>query len=281
MARILKALHPQRWISGVLLVVLLLLTLFPLYWMAITAVKPSSELYVRRPTFWPRRPTLLGVRRLFTETSFATQLWNSFYIASCSTALSILLGTSAAYSLSRLRYPGRDLIAGGIILVYLLPVQLLVIPLYFVMDALHLLATPSYALILSYLAFTVPFCVWMLRGYFDTIPVELEEAALIDGASRPKALLLIVLPLAAPGLASAAILTFTLAWNEFLFALVFTAGPKTMTAPVGLHLLASADVFLWDQLMSAAVIMSVPVAALYVFAQRYVVSGLTAGALKG
>jgi multiple sugar transport system permease protein len=149
------------------------------------------------------------------------------------------------------------------------------------MNALHLLATPSYALIVSYLAFTVPFCVWMLKGYFDTIPIELEEAALIDGASRLKALFLIVLPLAAPGLVAAAILTFSLAWNEFLFALVFTSGPKTMTAPVGLQLLASADVFLWDQLMSAAVIMSVPVGVLYVFAQRYVVSGLTAGAVKG
>ncbi len=183
--------------------------------------------------------------------------------------------------MSRLRYPGRDLIGGGIFAVYLLPVQLLVVPLYFLMSALNLLAAPSYALIVSYLAFTVPFCVWMLKGYFDTIPVELEEAALIDGASRLKALFLVVLPLAAPGLVAAAILTFSLAWNEFLFALVFTSGPKTMTAPVGLQLLASADVFLWDQLMSAAVLMSLPVGALYVFAQRYVVSGLTAGAVKG
>ncbi len=193
----------------------------------------------------------------------------------------MLLGAFGAYSLSRLRYPGRDLIGGGIFAVYLLPVQLLVVPLYFLMSTLNLLATPSYALIVSYLAFTVPFCVWMLKGYFDTIPVELEEAALIDGASRLKALFLVVLPLAAPGLVAAAILTFSLAWNEFLFALVFTSGPKTMTAPVGLQLLASADVFLWDQLMSAAVLMSLPVGALYVFAQRYVVSGLTAGAVKG
>lgn len=259
----------------------MIFTLFPLYWMAITAVKPSGELYTARPTFWPRQPTLSGVRRLLTETYFVVQLKNSLFIASCSTVLSVLLGALAAYSLSRLRYPGRDMIGGGIFLVYLLPVQLLVVPLYLVMQKLGLLYTPSYALILSYLAFTVPFCVWMLRSYFDTIPVELEEAALIDGASRLEALFLVVLPLSTPGLVATTILTFSMAWNEFLFALVFTSGPKTMTAPVGLQLLASADVFLWDQLMSAALIMCVPAGLVGALAQKYMVSGLTAGAMKG
>lgn len=258
----------------------LTVALFPIYWMIATSFKLDAEMYTINPTFFPIKPTLRNFTLLFKNQPFATQLWNSFFISGFVTMLSVAFGALAAYSLTRLRYPGRDVISGAVFFVYLVPASLLVIPMYILIDYLDLVDTYS-SLILAYLTFTVPFSTWMMKGYFETIPVDLEEAAMVDGASRLVALIRITLPLAGPGLVAAAIFTFTLSWNEYLFALVFISEADLKTAPVGLAALINQDVFLWGQIMAGAMIMSIPIVTLYILAQRFVVTGLTAGAVKG
>ena len=191
-----------------------------------------------------------------------------------------MIACLSAYAVARLRFPGREAIATLILVLYLVPPALLFIPLYRVLAELG--ATNSLiALFLSYPTFTVPFCTWLLIGFFKALPTELEEAALVDGATRVQALRRVLLPLAAPGIVAAAIFAFTLSWNEFLYALVFIQDERTLTVPVGLNLLIYGDVFHWGQLMAASVITTVPVVTLYMFVQRWMVEGLAAGGVKG
>jgi multiple sugar transport system permease protein len=262
--------------------VFLVVTLFPFYWMLITAIKPNAELYnVRMNPFYVLKPTLDHLRYLMRETIFLTWAYNTFYVSILSTAISLTAGIMAGYALSRLRFKGAGMMAVGIFVTYLVPPTLLFIPMADVVRAFGLLDSP-WALILTYPTFLIPFSTWLLMGYFKTIPRELEECAMIDGATRLQAMVKIVLPLALPGILSAGIFAFTLSWNEFIYALVFLSSTDIKTIPVGVvSELIRGDVFFWGPLMAGALLGSVPVAIIYSFFVEYYVAGLTAGAVKG
>lgn len=262
------------------LAAVLLVALFPIYWMLLTGIKPKSELYLPIPTLWTANPTLDNMRSLFDRTPFLTQMRNSATVSVVTTTVTIVIGALAGYSLSRLRYPGRDFLASAIFFIYLIPGMMTLIPLYVFLSQLGLLNT-LYSLMLSYLAFSTPFAIWVLKGYFTTIPYEMEDAALVDGCTRLQALYKVILPLAAPGLVACGIFAFTLSWNEYLLAMLFNNSRNLWTLPVGLAGLVYGDVFLWGEIMIGAFLMSIPVLVLYVMAQRFVVTGLTAGAVKG
>jgi multiple sugar transport system permease protein len=260
----------------------LVLALFPFYWMAITSLKPNAELYnTRMMPLLVHHPTLKHYVDLLTETSFLEWTWNTMLVAIVSTAISLVFGGMLAYPLARLNFPGAGLIAMGVAAVYLVPQPLLFIPLADLINRLHLGNTLS-AVILTYPTMLVPFCAWLLMGYFKTVPKELEEAARIDGASRLQTMRQIFLPLCTPGFISAGIFAFTLAQNEFLYALIFLTKTSVRTVPIGVIAeLIRGDVFYWGQLMAAALLGSVPVAFIYSFFVEHYVAGLTAGSIKG
>ena len=255
--------------------------LFPFFWMFITSIKPDPELYnPRLSPFLVREPTLEHWWALFEGTLFWDWTVNTFWVAIASTAVSLFAGVLAGYSLSRLVFPGSTTFGIAIFITYLVPPTLLFIPLTGVVSWMGLTDT-SWSLIFTYPTFLVPFCTWLLMGYFATIPKELEECARIDGASRIQAMVWIILPLAVPGILSAGIFAFTLSWNEFLYALVFIHSPENKTIPVGVTSeLIKGDVFFWGSLMAGALLGSVPVAVVYSFFVEYYVSGMT-GAVKG
>ncbi len=270
----------MHWLVLVGVAVVLVVVLFPIYWMLLTGIKPKSELYLPEPTLWTSNPTLDNLNSLFNRTPFPIQFRNSLFVATTTTVISIVVSSLAGYSLSRLHYPGRDFFSSAIFFIYLIPGMMTLIPLYVFLSRLGLLNT-LYSLILAYLAFSIPFAVWVLKGYFTTIPVEMEDAALVDGCTRLQALYKVILPLAAPGIVACAIFAFTLSWNEYLLAMLFNNSSDLWTLPVGLAGLVYGDVFLWGEIMIGAFLMSLPVLVLYVMAQRFVVTGLTAGAVKG
>jgi multiple sugar transport system permease protein len=270
----------KRTLGYLVLAVTLLVILFPIYWMLVTAFDPPTLGYNAQPSLWPTKLTLAAFIQLFNEYAFATWMRNTLLVALASTVLAIVIGTLAAYSLSRLRYPGRALLSGLFFLVYLFPASLLFVPVFVSLSGLGL--KNSYVgLIATYLTFTIPFCTWMLKAYLTGIPIELEEAALVDGANRIQAMVRIILPLAAPGVAAAAIFAFTLAWNEYLYAFILLSDSEKMTLSPGMTQLVFGDIFLWGMIMAGATLMSLPVLVLYFVAQRFVVSGLTAGSVKG
>ena len=260
----------------------LIVTLFPFYWMLITSIKPNAELYnVRMNPLYVLQPTLDHFRYLMRETIFLTWAYNTMYVSVLSTAISLVAGILAGYALSRLRFRGAGGMAVGIFVTYLVPPTLLFIPLADVVRAFGLLDSP-WSLILTYPTFLIPFSTWLLMGYFKTIPRELEECAMIDGATRLQAMIKIILPLALPGILSAGIFAFTLSWNEFIYALVFLSSTDIKTIPVGVvSELIRGDVFFWGPLMAGALLGSIPVAIIYSFFVEYYVAGLTAGAVKG
>lgn len=255
--------------------------LFPFLWMALTSVKPDQELY--NPDLSPfivREPTLEHWTHLFADTLFLRWVLNTLWIATASTAISLFAGVLAGYSLARLDFPGSSTFGISIFITYLVPPTLLFIPLTSVISDLHL-TDSSWSLILTYPTFLVPFSTWLLMGYFKTIPRELEECARIDGATRLQAMTKIVLPLGLPGILSAGIFSFTLSWNEFLYALVFITSPQHKTIPVGVvGELMKGDVLFWGSLMAGALFGSIPVAIVYSFFVEHYVSGMT-GAVKG
>src|SRR3712207_2014170 len=260
----------------------LLVMLFPFYWMAITSVKPNAELYNAR--VFPlvvSSPTLAHYQGLLRETAFVQWTINTLVVAVVTTAVSLVLGTMAAYPLARTNFPGAALIALAIAATYLVPQTVLFIPMA---DVIHRMGLQNslWAVMLTYPTFLIPFCAWLLMGYFKTVPRELEESARIDGASRFQAMLRVVLPLCIPGLLSAGIFAFTLSQNEFLYALIFLTKSAIRTVPVAaISELIRGDVFYWGQLMAAALLGSVPVALIYSFFVEHYVAGLTAGAVKG
>jgi multiple sugar transport system permease protein len=258
------------------------ITLFPFYWMAITSIKSDSELldHTRNPLF-VIQPTLDHYVLLLTKTAFLRWSLNTAIVAVVSTAISLFCSILAGYSLARLRYKGATAIGWGVFITYLVPPTLLFLPLAFVIAQLHLFNN-YLSLILTYPTFLIPFCTWLLMGYFKGIPRELEEAALVDGASRLQAMTKIVIPLALPGILSAGMFAFTLSWNEFLYSLIFMSDQAMKTIPVGVTSeLIRGDEFFWGQLMAAALLGSIPVALLYSFFVDYFVAGMTAGAVKG
>jgi len=261
---------------GVFLVVLL----FPFYWMAITALKPDAELLSREGNpFWVINPTLAHIKKLLFDTAYPDWLWNTIVVSVAATFLSLFCAVLAAYAIERLRFRASRYVGMSIFLAYLVPPSILFIPLAAMVYKLQLFDT-RLALILTYPTFLIPFSTWLLMGYFKSIPYELEECALIDGATRLQILVKIILPLAVPGLISAGIFAFTLSWNEFIYALTFVSSSEVKTVPVGVVTeLVEGDVYHWGALMAGALFGSLPVAILYSFFVEYYVSGLT-GAVK-
>ena len=272
---------PRRVVTVyVPLTAFLIVLLFPFYGMGITAFKPDNELLSREGNpFWVKNPTLAHVKKLLFDTAYPDWLWNTFLVTVVATFISIFASVLAAYAIERLRFRGSRYVGMSIFMAYLVPPSILFIPLAAIVYKLQLFDT-RLALILTYPTFLIPFCTWLLMGYFKSIPYELEECALIDGASRLQILVKIILPLAVPGLISAGIFAFTLSWNEFIYALTFISSSEVKTVPVGVVTeLVEGDVYHWGSLMAGALFGSLPVAILYSFFVEYYVSGLT-GAVK-
>ncbi len=262
------------------LLVFLFVLLFPFYWMGITAFKPDNELLSRDGNpFWIMAPTLAHIDKLLFKTEYPQWMWNTVVVSVTATFFSLLASVFAAYAIERLRFSGAKHVGLGIFLAYLVPPSILFIPLASVVFQLGLFDT-RLALILTYPTFLIPFCTWLLMGYFRSIPMELEECALIDGANRWQILVKIILPLAVPGLISAGIFAFTLSWNEFIYALTFISSSEMKTLPVGVVTeLVEGDVYHWGALMAGALFGSLPVALIYSFFVEYYVSGMT-GSVK-
>jgi len=266
--------HLPMWLFMVAL-------LFPFYWMAVTSLKANQELYdVRANPLIVKAPSLVHYGYLFARTSFARWSLNTLVVSVVSTAISLAAGTMAGYALARLRFRGAGPLGIVIFISYLVPPTLLFIPLAEVVRSLDLLDSPL-ALILTYPTFLIPFCTWLMMSYFKTIPRDLEDCARIDGASRLGAMVRVALPLAVPGILSAGIFSFTLSWNEFLYALIFLTSVEQKTIPVGVVAdLVKGDAFYWGSLMAGALLGSIPVAIVYSFFVEHYVRALT-GALKG
>ena len=259
---------------------LLLVVGVPFYWMVNTSLKTSAQLRSLTPYYYPSPATLRNYAALLGTTNFLTWIKNSALVAVGATLVTVVVSSLAGYSLTRIRYPGRRVLATTVLVVYLVPPTLLFIPLYTVLKSFDLVNS-LWALLVAYPTFTVPFCTWLLMGFFRSIPRDLEEAAMVDGATRLGAFTRVILPLTTPGILAAALFAFTLAWNEFLYALVFVHNTELKTIPVGLNDLMFGDIFLWGELMAASVLTTLPVIALYTYLQRYMVEGLTAGAVTG
>ncbi len=276
----------KKWLWFYLPMALFVIALlFPFYWMMVTTLKPDGELY--RPwnhplysPFWTSAPTLDHVRSLLQETLFGTWMWNTMLIATVATLISLFCGVIGGYALARLRFGWAGLLGTAIFVTYLVPQTLIFIPLSDIIRE-YRIGDTSWALILTYPTFLIPFCTWLMMGYFKTIPKELEECARIDGATRWQAMLYIILPIALPGILSAGIFAFTLSWNEFIYALVFLSSPEQKTVPVGVTSeLIRGDVFYWGSLMAGALLGSIPVAFVYSFFVEHYVAGMT-GSVKG
>jgi multiple sugar transport system permease protein len=258
---------------------LLVFTAFPFAWMASTALKPSREIFVTPPSLWPTHVTLDNVSRLFAETRFLSYFRNSLTVSFATVGLTLLVSVPAAYSLTRFRFHGREKIAGLILFTYMFAPIMIIIPFYVVMRFLGLTNT-HVGLILAYTAFCLPFNLWLLRTFFQSIPLEIEEAALIDG-SRLQAIIYVVLPLALPGVVATGIFTFILAWNDYIFARVLVSADELKTLPVGIADLYNASVVDWGMIMAAGLLVIAPVAAVFVFVQKFLVAGLGSGGVKG
>jgi multiple sugar transport system permease protein len=273
---------PRRIVTVYLpLVVFLIILLFPFYWMALTSFKPDDQLYdyAKYSPFWIKDVTLQHVRKLLFDTSYPEWMWNTMLVSVVSTFLSLFASVGAAYAIERIRFTGARHVGMLIFLAYLVPPSILFIPLAVMVFNLGLFDS-LWALILTYPTFLIPFATWLLMGYFRSIPYELEECALIDGASRLQILVKIVLPLAVPGIISAGIFAFTLSWNEFIYALTFVSSSENKTIPIGVITeLVEGDVYHWGSLMAGALLGSLPVAILYSFFVEHYVSSLT-GAVK-
>ncbi|MCA1503308.1 carbohydrate ABC transporter permease [Bradyrhizobium sp. NBAIM02] len=273
---------PRRLVTLYLpLAIIVVVLLFPFYWMALTSVKPDEQLLDldKYNPFWTWNPTFKHFHKLLFESYYPYWLWNTMYVAICATVLSIIASVFAAYAIVRLRYKGANLVGGLIFLSYLVPPSILFIPLATVVYQYGLFDSPL-ALILTYPTILIPFSTWLLMGYFKTIPFELEECALIDGASRWQILIKIVVPLAIPGLISAFIFCFTLCWNEFIYALTFLQSTSNKTVPVAIvNEFVDGDIYRWGSLMAGALAGSLPLVILYAFFVEHYVSAMT-GAVK-
>jgi multiple sugar transport system permease protein len=274
----------QRLLLGrigtwVALGIALILVIFPIYWMVVTSLKIPRDIY-RTPSLWPKAFTAENYRILLEDKGFLVNIGNSLIVAITVTVIAVLIASFAAYSMVRFRYRFRGLFGRLILFAYLTPTSLLFIPLSVVMAQLHL-SNSLTGLMLVYLTFALPLATWLLQGYFRSVPRELEEQGMIDGLTRMGALMRIVLPLSAPGLAAVAIFTFTGAWNELLLALVLITSENQRTAPLALNYLITSDVLPWGPLMAGAVLSSVPLMILSFLAQRFMVQGMTAGSVKG
>jgi multiple sugar transport system permease protein len=265
----------------VLLALFLVFFLFPVFWMILTSFKPDAEIEMGITPLGIEKPTLENFRYLLNETNFKVWIRNSVFVAAATTTYSVIAGTCAAYALVRFRLLGGRLMGMAIFVTYLLPQTMLFIPMAQIMRELDLYGKIG-ALVVVYPTMMVPFCTWLMMGYFRTLPVDIEESARVDGATRWTAFFKVTLPLAVPGIISAAIFTFTLSWSEYLYALVLVPQTAQQTVPVGVpNSLTSGDVSKWGSLMSAALLGSLPVVLVYGMFMRFFVRGMTVGAVKG
>lgn len=258
---------------------LVLLVLGPFYWIFSASIKAPQEIIARVPTLFPQSFTLQHYDKLLNSSAFPTYLVNSVLVSAGTMVITVVLATLAAYGLYRLRFPGRGVVFRIILVTYAFPGVLLLIPLYGMMSRLGLIDS-ILALIVINVTFAAPFAVWMLQAFFRTIPEELEEAAALDGASRIGIILRILLPLAAPGVASVAIFAFIMSWTEYMFASVLIISDANRTLPVGLAGIIGQYQIDWGLLLAGATLTTIPVLVLFAFVGRYFVEGLTAGAVK-
>ena len=278
-----KRAERERWnlvFRIILLIPILLFVLFPFYWVIITSFKTTPQISERVSIFWPSPWTIEQYSSLLQQTPFMAWFGNTLIVALVSTAISVSLASLGAYALARLKFLGAGALTTFLLITYLLPGTLLFIPLYQTLTDLGIINT-RWALMVTYPTFLLPFATWVMIGYFRSIPVELEEAAMIDGASRLRAFWQITLPLAAPALLSVTLFAFTNAWNEFLFAFVFINSESLRTLPIGLQSMIVGDILPWGRLMAASILMAIPVVIFYTYAQRFLVEGLTIGGVKG
>jgi ABC-type glycerol-3-phosphate transport system permease component len=259
---------------------LVILILFPILWMASSSFKPQTELFARDMTLLPVSWTLENYRAVWEGTNFPVYFWNSFKIAVASTFLSVAIGMYAAYAIARIQFRGRYAFGMLLLIAQMFPQILLVIPLFIVVQRAGLINT-HVALIVAYSAFALPFTIWLLRGFFESIPEELEDAAAVDGAGILTTFHRIILPLAGPGLAAVTIFAFIRSWNEFLFALVFLQSRANFTMPIGLASFQEEYTFRWDLIMAGAGIITLPILFFFLLMQKFIVAGLLGGAVKG
>ncbi len=272
-----SALDLLRWVGVTLFCVYVLA---PFVWMVSISFKPEAEIFARDLTLFPQAPTLANYRMIFDFIPYHRYFLNSLLVAVVTTLTSVGVSALAAYSFSRFRYRGRGLIAFLIIATQMFPLVTGIIPLYLVFSRLGIINT-YWALLIAYVAFTIPFCTWMLKGFFDTIPKEIEEAAIIDGCTRLEVLWRIILPLSVPALVATGVFCFILSWNEFLYATVLTTSDSVRTLPAALGLMIGQGYTQWGGLNAAGILTTLPVVVFFLFFQRYLVEGLTAGAMKG
>lgn len=271
----------QTTLIYTLVVLLVLLIVTPFLWMLLGSFKPNYELLQRQgQTLWIENPTLENYRRLFSEYDFARYFLNSTVVAGVTAIVATSISAFAGYSLARFDFPGRTGVSVLILLTQMIPAIATIIPLFLWFQSLNLLDT-YWALIIAYNAFSIPFCTWLLRGFFMGIPAELEEASMLDGAGQVGTFVRIILPLSSPGLLATAIFSFILAWQEFLFAVTFTSSANLRTLTVGVAAMRGRDIVDWGLLNAGVVITTIPLAILFAFIQRYLVQGLTSGAVKG
>ena len=254
--------------------------ILPLLWMLSTSLKPPREVLATPPTLIPAVPTLENYARLLGQTAFVRYFVNSVSVAGLTVLLTMAVGAVGAYSLTRFRFPGREGIARLILCTYMFAPIMIVVPIYILARRLGIVDTHT-ALVLSYSSFCLPFSLWLLRAFFQSIPIELEEAAQVDGAGRPRALAYIVAPLALPGLIATSIFTFTLAWNDYIFTRILIVSDELKTLPVGVQDLFSAAVVDWGLVMAAGMLITIPALAFFMAVQRHLVAGWGTGGLKG
>ena len=260
--------------------ILALSTAFPFFWMVSTSFKPLQEIFVFPPNFLPAEYTLANFARLFEQTRFLVYFKNSVFVSFTTVVLTMTIGSAGAYSLTRFKFYGREKIASLILFTYMFAPIMIVIPFYVLIKKIGLANTHA-ALIMAYTAFCLPFSLWLLRAFFQSIPLALEKAALIDGASRLEAVVYVVLPLALPGIIATGIFTFILAWNDYIFVRILITSDELKTLSVGIADLYNATVIDWGMIMSGSMLITVPVLVFFIFIQRYLIAGWGAGAMKG
>jgi ABC-type glycerol-3-phosphate transport system permease component len=262
------------------LVIAVMIIVFPVFWMASSSLKPAGELFARNMTLLPVNWSLENYYNVWVQTPFPTFFWNSFKVAAISTFCAVAVSVYAAYAIARVRFKGRYLYGIALLITQMFPHILIVIPLFLIVRKLGLLNT-HLALILAYTAFSLPFSIWMLRGFFEAIPEDLEDAAAIDGAGMLATFHKVILPLAGPGIAAVAMFSFIRSWNEFLFALIFLQSKELFTMPIGLASFQEEYTFRWDLIMAGASIITLPVLLFFLLMQKFIVQGLLGGAVKG
>ena len=263
-------------------VLVCLFAIFPFIWMISVSFKPASEVYAA-PALFPKAPTLDGYKAMLSTTgafSFTTWLRNSVIVSLCTTLFSLIIATLGAYGISRFHFKGRSALSYIILTTQVIPGALIVVPMYVIMGNMNLLDN-MFGLILAYTTFTVPFCTWMMKGYFDSISPTIDEAAMVDGANRFQVFSRIVLPLSLPGLAATTIFAFISGWNEYVFASVLLRSYSNWTLPIGIASFQGQYVTNWGTLMAGAVMITVPVVIIFWLLQKHLVAGMTAGAVKG